>query len=135
MKFKLITAPIVLIYLIFMGISGAKFENSDISTVLIPIVFYTFVSILLRNCKLSKEETNRLNDLNDINLFSYALTFIGLKFGLYNVINKYIPSNSIIDKAIIVGGAIASIVILLTIICMFLLWLSKRSDDENHWHE
>jgi hypothetical protein len=71
----------------------------------------------------------------DINLFSYALTFIGLKFGLYNVINKYIPSNSIIDKAIIVGGAIASIVLLLTIICMFLLWLSKRSDDENHWHE
>lgn len=104
MKFKLITAPIVLIYLIFMGISGAKFENSDISTVLIPIVFYTFVNIFLRNCKLSTEETYRLNDLNDINLFSYALTFIGLKFGLYNVINKYIPSNSIIDKAIIVGG-------------------------------
>lgn len=135
MKFKLISAPIVLIYLIFMGISGAKFENSDISTVLIPIVFYTFINIFLRNCKLSKEETNRLNDLNDIQLFSYALTFIGLKLGLYNVINKYIPTNSIIDKAIIVGGAIVCIVLLLTMICMFLLWLSKRSDDKNHWHE
>ena len=133
MKSKLI--PIGLIYLIFMGISGAKFENSDISTVLIPIVFYTFINIFLRNCKLSKKETNQLNVLNDIQLFSYALTFIGLKLGLYNVINKHIPTNSIIDNAIIVGGTIACIVSLLTIICMFLLWLSKRSDDENHWYE
>lgn len=135
MKFNFITGLVIILYLICAGISGANFENSDISTVLIPIAFYTLVNIILRNCKQNRD-TTRLNDFNDMCLFGYAIAFISIKLWIYDIITDHLCIKGWMDKAVIVGGSIVIIVCIIVILLIFILpCISKCLNKESHYHE
>ncbi|HDH6993617.1 hypothetical protein K4Q81_09745 [Staphylococcus epidermidis] len=140
--FKVVTtAIIVALYFVCAIISGAYFDNSDISTVLIPIAFYTLVNIILRNCK-QNDGTTRLNDFNDIILFGYALTFIVLKVWLYDKVQCFVyeynkkihVKNIFLDQTIATTAIIIFGVAIITIIFILLLpCISKWLNNESHY--
>lgn len=136
-----ISIMIVILYFICAVISGAYFDNSDISTVLIPIAFYTLVNIILRNCK-QNDGTTRLNDFNDIMLFGYALTFIALKVWIYDKVQCFIYDKEndgkyffvdqtvAITSIIIVGVSVTAIIYILILPC-----ISRLLNNESHYNE
>lgn len=81
---KLITPIIAVLYLVRLVITCFFIDNSDVSTLVFPIIFYTLVNIIIRN---SHESSYQLksNDMNDVSLVSFAVTYIFIKLCIIQI--------------------------------------------------
>ncbi|CDM14992.1 hypothetical protein SEB_p202458 (plasmid) [Staphylococcus epidermidis PM221] len=129
----------VLAYIILLVFTAVNIDDSDIATLLIPVVFYVIVNIILRN-SIQNDETKRLKDLNDFALVGYAITYLILtKLEVFcwfqNVFN--IPEINLTILDIIIFTIMFFLLGILIIIAIFILvlpWLSKkRNKDNSHY--
>ncbi|WP_162303765.1 hypothetical protein [Staphylococcus aureus] len=129
----------VISYFIFLVFTVVNIDDSDIATLLIPVVFYVIVNIILRN-RIQNDETKRLQDLNDFILVAYAITYLILtKLGVFcllqNIFN--ISGIELTKQDVIIFKTAFLILGILIIIAIFfgvLPWLSKkRNKDNSHY--
>lgn len=129
----------VLAYIILLAFTAVNIDDSDIATLLIPVVFYVIVNIILRN-SIQNDETKRLKDLNDFALVGYEITYLILtKLEVFcwfqNVFN--IPETKLTILDIIFFTIMFLLLGILIIIAIFILvlpWLSKkRNKDNSHY--
>lgn len=71
------------LYVLAGGFTGV-FYGSNFANIMLPITVYIFFALLIRHL-LKNEEEKRLNDLNDVSLSSYGISYI-----LYNFLDSYI---------------------------------------------
>ena len=75
-------ALIVIIYYILLvaTLIGIKNDLSDIASLILPVVFYTFINIIIRNNNSTTKMKKRENDINDCHLLSTAITLIPVMY-------------------------------------------------------
>lgn len=75
-------ALIVIIYYILLvaTLIGIKNDLSDIASLILPVVFYTFINIIIRNNNSTTKIKKRENDINDCHLLSTAITLIPVMY-------------------------------------------------------
>jgi len=129
----------VLAYIILLAFTAVNIDDSDIATLLIPVVFYVIVNIILRN-SIQNDETKHLQDLNDFALVGYAITYLILtKLKVFcwfqNVFNISEKKLTILDIIIFtIMFLLLGILIIIAIFILVLPWLSKkRNKDNSHY--
>ena len=90
---KLITPIIAVLYLICIVITCFFIDNSDVSTLVFPIIFYTLVNIIIRNSHESSYQL-RSNDMNEVSLVSLCfsinmLIYLILMYVLWGISIKF----------------------------------------------
>lgn len=110
----------VIFYLILLVYTAINLDNTDIATLLIPVVFYVIVNIFLRN-SIQNDETKRLQDLNDIVLVAYVITYLVLAKELIK------QADNISKFAFLLIG----ILFIMIVFFVFLPLLSKKRNKGN----
>ena len=119
------------LYLLSGGLTGV-FYGSNFANIMLPITVYIFFALLIRHL-LKNEEEKRLNDLNDVSLSSYGISYIS-----YGLIYKFIelPYK---DDYFMKGSIFLLLLILFIFIMMPLLfkfsnkewWNNKTSSEKD----
>lgn len=129
----------VLAYIILLAFTAVNIDDSDIATLLIPVVFYVIVNIILRN-SIQNDETKHPQELNDFALVGYAITYLILtKLKVFcwfqNVFNISEKKLTILDIIIFtIMFLLLGILIIIAIFILVLPWLSKkRNKDNSHY--
>lgn len=129
----------VIAYFIFLVFTAVNIDDSDIATLLIPVVFYVIVNIILRN-SIQNDKTKRLQDINDFVLVAYAISYLILtKLGVFcwfqNTFN--ISGTELTFKDVVIFKTMFLLLGISIIIAIFILvlpWLSKkRNKDNSHY--
>lgn len=142
---KLITPIIAVLYLICIVITCFFIDNSDVSTLVFPIIFYTLVNIIIRNSHESSYQL-RSNDMNDVALVSFAVTYIFIKLCIIPIklfIEDFFNLNSgqcdlDIYIHISIGVTLLFFIIdmLIYLILMYVLWgISIKFNKLSHWKD
>lgn len=114
-KANLMTYFAALLYVLSGGLTGVLY-GSNFATVMLPITVYMFFGLSITHL-LKNDEEKRLNDLNNISLLSYGISYI-----LYKPLDYYI-SNPFIAFFIFLG-------LLLLFILLFMILLGKNTKKE-----
>lgn len=155
---KTLTFLIVGLYLFSIIFSSLFIKNSDIGTIINPIVFYVIVNIILRNNP-QENHIKRLNDINDMALLSYGISYLLVK-KIYSTYSSKIINHIYLDKAdkisntfnlkvakyelikiktvdfqIIMFSIFIIIIMLFIMVFIFLISaLSKLLNENSHWY-
>ncbi|KKI62984.1 hypothetical protein [Staphylococcus cohnii] len=140
---KVITPLIAILYLACIVITCFFIDNSDVSTLVFPIVFYTLINIIIRNGNESSYQL-RSNDMNDVSLMSFAITYIGVKLYIIPIklfIESFFSLNSgqsdwFLYLQISIGVVFIFLIIdmLIYLILMYVLWwVSIKFNKSSHW--
>lgn len=125
------------VFYIFCTIITAVFiRKSDIATLLIPVIFYTVVSIVIRNSNQSATMEKVSNDINELLLISFVITYIPIKLNI-NCIEYFLVKH--IDNKISVYLFLFMFILLGTAIIFLILFfvtkeLSRKFNKESHYH-
>lgn len=69
-------------YILCTIITSIFIRESDIATLLIPVIFYTVVSIVIRNSNQSATMEKISNDINELLLISFVITYMPIKLNI-----------------------------------------------------
>ncbi|MFU0763221.1 hypothetical protein [Staphylococcus pasteuri] len=114
-KANLMTYFAALLYVLSGGLTGVLY-GSNFATVMLPITVYMFFGLSITHL-LKNGEEKRLNDLNNISLLSYGISYI-----LYKPLD-YCISNPFIAFFIFLS-------LLLLFILLFMILLGKNTKKE-----
>ncbi len=119
-------ALIVVIYyiLLFVTLIGIKNGLSDIASLILPVIFYTFINIIIRNNNSTTKMKKRESDINDCHLLSTAITLIPVMY-LDHICFDFPIWSLILTVAVIWG-------------LYFIIWAivnctSKKRMKNSHW--
>lgn len=117
-------------------ITSIFIRESDIATLLIPVIFYTVVSIVIRNSNQSATMEKVSNDINELLLISFVVTYIPIKLNI-NCIEYVLVKH--IDSKFAVYLFLFMFILLGTAIIFFILFyitkkLSKKLNNKSHYH-
>lgn len=134
-----VTIWMYVFYIICTLITSIFIRESDIATLLIPVIFYTVVSVVIRNSKQSATMEKVTNDINEMLLISFVITYILIKLNL-NSIEKLLeldPSDCantvfIVIKLFIIF-LIGTVIIFAILFCVT-KELSRKYNKESHYH-
>lgn len=132
---NLISVILTIIYMICIVVSAWFLSDSDIATILIPIILYTVVNIILRNSQ-QGDSNLRLQDFNDFNLVGYAINYVLLsKVNIHKIIanNVFHDKNLGEDKWFITLILILGILIVLFICELVVPKGSKKLNNNSHY--
>lgn len=129
--FRLVSGFIIVLYFIFVALTAKFFTNSDVTTILIPIIFYVLMNIILRNSKQDNGNL-RLQDFNDSALIGYAITYITLKNDkissfFYKIFRLNIEKDWEFTTLLIVLGVLITLLVVNIILPCLSTWLNKES--------
>lgn len=129
--FRLVSGFIIVLYFIFVALTAKFFTNSDVSTILIPIIFYVLMNIILRNSKQDNGNL-RLQDFNDSALIGYAITYIALQNDkissfFYKIFRLNIEKDWRFTTLLIVLGVLITLLVVNIILPFLSTWLNKES--------
>lgn len=130
-KFRFVSGFVIVLYFVFVALTAKFFANSDITTILIPIVFYVLVNIILRNSKQDNGNL-RLQDFNDSALIGYAITYIGLKNDgiscfFYKIFGINLEKDWAFTSMVILLGVLITLFVVNIAIPYLSVWLNKDS--------
>lgn len=123
-------------YILCTIITSIFIRESDIATLLIPVIFYTVVSIVIRSSKQSATMEKVSNDINELLLISFVVTYIPIKLNI-NCIEYVIVKR--IDSKFAVYLFLFMFILLGTVIIFLILFtitkkLSKKLNNKSHYH-
>lgn len=123
-------------YIICTIITAIFIRESDIATLLIPVIFYTVVSIVIRNSNQSATMEKVSNDINELLLISFVITYIPIKLNI-NCIEYFLVKH--IDYKIAEWLFLFMFILLGTAIIFLILFsitkiLSKKFNNKSHYH-
>lgn len=123
-------------YIICTIITAIFIRESDIATLLIPVIFYTVVSIVIRNSNQSATMEKVSNDINELLLISFVITYIPIKLNI-NCIEYFLVKH--IDYKIAEWLFLFMFILLGTSIIFLILFsitkiLSKKFNNKSHYH-
>ena len=131
-----LTMLMYVFYIICMMITAIFIREGDIATLLIPVIFYTVVSIIIRNSKQSNTMEKVSNDINELLLISFVVTYIPIKLNINCI--EYVLVKHIDIKFAVYLFLFTFILLGTAIIFLFLFFvtkgLSKKCNKESHYH-
>ncbi|HGL6808034.1 hypothetical protein I4131_12370 [Staphylococcus aureus] len=134
-KHDFITYPLTLVYMGCISISANLLCDSDITTVLIPIILYTVVNIILRNSP-QGDSNLRLQDFNDFNLVGYAISYLMLKkTNMHEVIaNNIFHNHNLGEDWVFITSIMSLGIFIVVLICVITVpKVSKIMNKDSHY--
>ncbi|MEJ7185359.1 hypothetical protein WL241_11515 [Staphylococcus epidermidis] len=117
-------------------ITSIFIRESDIATLVIPVIFYTVVSIAIRNSNQSATMEKISNDINELLLISFVITYIPIKLNINCI--EYFGVKYIGNKILVYIFLFMIIFLVIAIIFLILFFvtkgLSKKFNKESHYH-
>lgn len=141
MRYLLMNIIIYISYIVSLIISVLFIDNSDIATLLIPIIFYTTINIVIRNSNQSLIYEKRSNDINDFVLIAYVIVYIFVKINLWDIKDcldrfnqSYIGGDEVVTFVFMFAIMFISISVLFLLIYGIFTKLSEYLNPKSHWY-
>lgn len=134
-----VTKWMYLFYILCTIITSIFIRESDITTLLIPVIFYTAVSIVIRNSKQSDTMEKVSNDINELLLISFVIVYIPVKIYLKSI-EKFLEvdqsdcANTLFNVIKLIIIFLFGIVIIFAILFFVTKGLSKKLNNKSHYH-
>lgn len=146
----LIVYGIAILYIISLAIAAFNVQNSDIGTIINPIIFYVLANIMINNIQ-QNDGTKRLSDINNIALIGYGISYLSIKhinnsdfiskmpktnihyyeINLLNYKQSYI---TLLELKLLLLSMMLLIILITILILIIILYISvKHLSNQSHW--
>ena len=128
-----VTMWMYVFYILCTIITSIFIRESDITTLLIPVIFYTVASIVIRNSKQSDTMEKVSNDINELLLISFVIVYIPVKIYLKSI-EKFLETNTVFNVIKLIIIFLLGTGIIFLILFFVTNALSRKLNNKSHYH-